>query len=343
MRGSIYFQTGILVSILYTPGFSKIDQKESGFIANSDTLETYRAVWNELGIYCKGMYGLKDLQALRSEHIESFMTTKLNQNITEQYFELISCAIGKLETALRRLNAKFSTENPRYFEQKDRDYDFSIRQKILNEARSELRVKETSDDPKFCRAYDTPKAIIEALDEQKFHIAARIQFESGARFEGIQRIDPHMIIQTRKLVENQLNDNLEYERIDSTYCKVLQMQGYCTDPFTGDRQGVIFDCEKGGKPGLLHVSIETYQMLESYFRSNQVFIVHAHQYRRALINAAEKTKQKYQGTHGFRWNFAKNRFEELQIFGNLTYEQALQQVSWEMKHERADITEHYLR
>lgn len=39
----------------------------------------------------------------------------------------------------------------------------------------------------------------------------------------------------------------------------------------------------------------------------------------------------------------KKRFLELQVRGNLSYEQALQQVSWEMKHERAEITEHYLR
>lgn len=41
------------------------------------------------------------------------------------------------------------------------------------------------------------------------------------------------------------------------------------------------------------------------------------------------------GSHGLRWNFAQKRFKELQIFGSLSYEQALQQVSWEMKHERS--------
>lgn len=343
MRGTIYYQTAQLAEIVYSQGLSKTDQKESGLIANAETLQTYREIWNELGIYSKGMYGLKDMQDLSSEHIQSYMTVKSNQNITEQYFELISCAIGKLETALRRLNAKYATANPRYFEQKDRDYDFSVRHKILSEARRELRVKETSDDPKFCREYDDPKAMIEALDEQKFYIAARIQFESGARFDGVHRIDQYMVVQTRKLFENKLDNIVEYKRIDSTFCQVSQMQGTIIDPFTGNKKGTLFDVEKGGKPGLLYVSEKTYTMLEEYFTRNQVFIVHAHQYRRSLINAAKATNQDYQGTHGFRWNFARNRFEELQIFGNLTYEQALQQVSWEMKHERADITEHYLR
>lgn len=226
MRGSIYFQTGILVSILYTPGLSKIDQKESVFIANSDTLETYRAVWNELGIYCKSMYGLKDLQDLSGEHIQSYMTAKSNQNITEQYFELVSCAIGKLEVALRLLNATYSYQNPKYFEQRDRDYDFSIRKIILTQARDELKVKETSDDPKFCREYDDPKAMIEALDEQKFYIAARIQFESGARFDGVHRIDQYMVVQTRKLFENKLDNIVEYKRIDSTFCSSITNARY---------------------------------------------------------------------------------------------------------------------
>ena len=45
--------------------------------------------------------------------------------------------------------------------------------------------------------------------------------------------------------------------------------------------------------------------------------------------------------HGFRWTFAQNRVREYQNNG-YTYEQALQGVSWEMKHYRASITEHYL-
>ena len=49
----------------------------------------------------------------------------------------------------------------------------------------------------------------------------------------------------------------------------------------------------------------------------------------------------HHGSHGFRWTFAQNRVREYQNHG-YTYEQALQGVSWEMKHYRASITEHYL-
>jgi hypothetical protein len=64
-------------------------------------------------------------------------------------------------------------------------------------------------------------------------------------------------------------------------------------------------------------------------------------YREAIKEAAEKTEQDYTGSHGLRWNFAVERMEELQGTG-MTYEERLQEVSWEMGHERADITLHYL-
>ena len=65
------------------------------------------------------------------------------------------------------------------------------------------------------------------------------------------------------------------------------------------------------------------------------------EYREILKDAAEKTEQDYTGSHGLRWNFAVDRMEELQGT-DMTYEERLQVVSWEMGHERADITEHYL-
>ena len=50
----------------------------------------------------------------------------------------------------------------------------------------------------------------------------------------------------------------------------------------------------------------------------------------------------FKGSHGLRWNFAKKRmFEYAQA--NFSYEESLQQVSSEMKHNRASITEHYIR
>ena len=65
-------------------------------------------------------------------------------------------------------------------------------------------------------------------------------------------------------------------------------------------------------------------------------------YREALKKAALESSQDYTGSHGLRWNFARDRMEELSEKTDMTYEEKLQEISWEMGHERADITVHYL-
>ena len=61
-----------------------------------------------------------------------------------------------------------------------------------------------------------------------------------------------------------------------------------------------------------------------------------------MQEAAVAAGEEPEGSHGFRWNFAQERMEDLQEKGKLNYDQARQEVSWEIKHERANITEHYL-
>lgn len=342
MRGSIKYQTGELAKVLFNPGMSKYEQKFTGFIANAETLKTYREVWNELGVFVKDEFAIKDIQALTSEHIEAFMIEKTYKDVSEQYLELISSSLGKLEIALCKLNAHFCSENPHYAKTKDRTYDFSIRQQILNHARNHNLVTETSDDPNFTRAYENPKALINAIEDPFFKLAAQIQYESGARLEGVKRIDQYTRIKTHKLADNTLEDIIEYTKIDETYSKVAQLQGSEFDVLEGTKKGRIFDIEKGGKPGILFVSIDTYKLLKTHLLKHETFLIDPDKYREALKKAAKITQQKYQGTHGLRWSYAKERLFKIQVIGGLTYEQALQEVSWTMKHERASISEHYL-
>ena len=49
-----------------------------------------------------------------------------------------------------------------------------------------------------------------------------------------------------------------------------------------------------------------------------------------------------EGNSGFRWNLAQERMEVLQEQWKLNYDQARQDILWEMKHERATITEYYV-
>jgi len=91
------------------------------------------------------------------------------------------------------------------------------------------------------------------------------------------------------------------------------------------------------------VSIDTYKNIEEMLMEKENMQFDKDDYREALKEAALLSDQDYTGSHGLRWNFAEERMEELQEHTNMTYEERLQEVSWEMGHERADITEHYLR
>ena len=107
--------------------------------------------------------------------------------------------------------------------------------------------------------------------------------------------------------------------------------------------GVIETKEKGGKVGDVFISIKTYETLQNFFLQNDTsyFKISYQEYIDDIKTTCQKLNIPHHGSHGFRWTFAQNRVREYQNHG-YTYEQALQGVSWEMKHYRASITEHYL-
>lgn len=101
---------------------------------------------------------------------------------------------------------------------------------------------------------------------------------------------------------------------------------------------------KGGKVRTVAVSQKTMDRLRAWMDQNGGIykIKDVNKYREALKEAAWESEQEYQGSHGLRWNYAQKRMKDLQASGR-TYEQAMVQVSNELGHERASITEHYLR
>jgi hypothetical protein len=85
----------------------------------------------------------------------------------------------------------------------------------------------------------------------------------------------------------------------------------------------------------------TYQRLEQHIFERGTLKVSVDAYRSTLKSSAQASGQDYNGSHGLRWNFAKERFSELQKTG-ISYEKALGMVSDEMGHNRIEISEHYL-
>ena len=184
-----------------------------------------------------------------------------------------------------------------------------IRQELLNNARD---LKLVANNYKN-RTYLNPYLVIENLKNPNHQLAATIQLEGGARSEGV------------------------------TLIKEEQLKGFKIEDISKQSVGIIQTKEKGGKVGDVLVSSQTYKKLEGYFTSNDTltFKIKYQDYLDDIRNACEKLNIIYQGSHGFRWTFAQNRVRIYQKH-NYTYEQALQGVSWEMKHFRASITEHYL-
>ncbi len=112
------------------------------------------------------------------------------------------------------------------------------------------------------------------------------------------------------------------------------------DIVTRKRIGVILTKEKGGKVGEVNIPKEIYDELELYILSNGKFKINYQKYVSEIRNVCEELEIKTNASHGFRWNFAQRRVIEYQRFG-YTYEEALSYVSYEMKHNRMDITLHY--
>lgn len=304
MRGSVYYQTGQLTEAIFIEGAKKVDRINPDHphyqtIASYKSMKTYRDVWNNLGNYLKEHWNLKDFEKITTEHIDAYISYKIEYYPTKQYLEKIVSALGKLEHALERFS--LITYG------KVKEYDFSIREQKLHYA----KVQNLVADGYHNRVYKDPKHIIDNLSTIKHQIATLIQLQGGARSEGV------------------------------TFIRKDQLKGWSIDPITKEEIGLIETKEKGGKVGNVMISLEVYAWLEDYFEQETFFRIKYQEYADDIRQTCLKLGVIPHGSHGFRWTFAQNRVRTYQDHG-YTYEQALQGVSWEMKHFRADITEHYL-
>ena len=304
MRGSVYYQSSQLVKQIFEVGAKKEDKinpdhEHYQMVASYKTMESYRAIWNNFFNYLLEHWKLKDFEKIEPHHIQAYMDYKVEYYPSKQYLEKISAAIGKLEIALKKFAKNIHNV--------DREYDFSIRQTILDEARDLKYVSNNYHN----RAYNNPLFLIENLKDPLHKIAAKIQYEGGARIEGVALIKKDQ----KRRIKDDSNTNKEV--------------------------GIVLTKEKGGKSGEVLVSIDTYTNLESYILEYDKFKINRQKYYNDIKQAAISLNENPEASHGLRWNFAKRRMFEYGKAG-YSYEECLQQVSYEMKHNRASITQHYL-
>ena len=304
MRGSVYYQSSQLVKQIFQAGVKKEDKVNPNhehyqFVSSYKTMESYRAIWNNFFNYLLEHWKLKDFEKIEPHHIQAYMDYKVEYYPSKQYLEKISAALGKLEIALKNFAKNIHNI--------DREYDFSIRQTILDEDRDLKYVSNNYHN----RAYNNPLLLIENLKDSLHKLAAKIQFEGGSRIEGVALI------------------------------KKDQMMGIKVDSITNKEVGIVLTKEKGGKSGKVLVSIDTYKNLKSYILEYDKFKINRQKYYNDIKQATIASNETQEASHGLRWNFAKRRMFEYGKAG-YSYEECLQQVSYEMKHNRASITQHYL-
>lgn len=99
---------------------------------------------------------------------------------------------------------------------------------------------------------------------------------------------------------------------------------------------------KNGQDLTIHVKPEVLDVIRQASNGGMNLTVRQSDYNKALRVACEATGQGWQGSHGLRHCFARNRMGEL-LQGGMSYTRALAQVSDELGHHRPSITLTYLR
>ena len=304
MRGSVYYQTAELTKIIFHEGAKKQDRINPKH-PHYQKIASYNTMKSYRDVWNNFFNYLKEHWKIKDcEKIDyQHILSYLDYKI--EYYPSKQY-LQKIISALGKLEIALN-----YYSLSKYDnpivYDFSIRNFLLAEAVD----LELVADNYHNRTYQDPLNLIENLSNPLHQIAALIELEGGARIEACTLI----------LKE--------------------QLLGFEIDEITKNKKGVIYTKEKGGKEGKIFIYIATYKSLLAEIESRGVFKIKRANYMKDIRETAKKIDVTPEGSHGFRWNFAQNRLLEYANAG-YTYEQSLLLVSREMKHNRANITQHYL-
>ena len=306
MRGNINYQVHQVFKEIISFGQSKHEAKAE---ARADGANTWHEVGKELGIYSYATADqyrdiAKDLMNYTREQFGFKDIEKLSSEHIQAYLEN-KIAEGVRYSTFQKYAAaleKLEVALNQYAQSHNTGNQYSFDIQDVRQQASEVLERSQA-----TRAYEDPKALIENIQNSDYKIIAQAQHEGGFRISELNHIS-----------EKNFKDNNTFRVISG----------------------------KGGKDREVPLSKETYQSLKSLLdkadKSDGKYKFNMNDYRNTLKEAAQASNQDYTGSHGLRWNFAQEKFMELQREGR-TYEQALQEVSNLLGHERPDITEHYLR
>ncbi len=306
MRGNINYQVHQVFKEIISFGQSKHEAKAE---ARENGNSTWHDIGKEIGIFSyttADQYRdiAKDLMNYTREQFGIKDIEKLSSEHIQAYLES-KIAEGVRYSTFQKYAAaleKLEVALNQYAQSHDTGQEYHFDLSSVREQASEVLERSQA-----TRAYEDPKALIENIQNSDYKIIAQAQHEGGFRISELNHL-------------SQANF----------------------------KEGNVFQVisGKGGKDREVPLSKETYQSLKSLLdkadKSDGKYKFNMNDYRNTLKEAAQASNQPYTGSHGLRWNFAQEKFMELQREGR-TYEQALQEVSNLLGHERPDITEHYLR
>jgi len=304
MRGSVYYQTAQLTKIIFVEGAKK-EERTDPYHIYYQCVSSYKTMESYRSVWNNFLNYLLEHWKLKNCELITEEHVKAYFDYKIEYYPSKQYA-EKISSALGKLEIALNKYS-KSIKESPTTYNFQIRQNILNNARDHKFVANNY----INRTYQNPIDIINNLSSFEHKLAASIQLEGGARVEAVGLI------------------------------KKEQLKGFKIDEISKLEKGTLETKEKGGKVGDVLLLPITYKKLEKYFLAHKLFKIKYQDYANDIREACLSTNEKAKGSHGFRWTFAQNRVREYQKYG-YSYEQALQGVSWEMKHFRASITEHYL-
>ncbi len=265
------------------------------------TGDKYRDVWLLACKYSKEEFVMFDIEHLRADDIRGFLVDRVIEAGLSLRTFLTYAA------ALLKLEAAL-TEYAERFET-GKTYSFRpVIDELRTAARGELHAFHCT------REYRDPAGLIACITDKSFRMAAKIQSEGGSRIR------------------------------ETALIREPQLVGVSQDRYTGRQVGLIHLTRtgtKGGRERQIHVEVDTYVDLSTIIKTSGEFRIDHNDYREALRQAARRSDQPYNGSHGLRYSFAQRRYRELRLRGLGDVEAKLQ-VSQEMGHSRPIITEWYL-
>lgn len=172
----------------------------------------------------------------------------------------------------------------------------------ITDYRNELKEDHNLQSEHSNRAYDNAENIVSSMYENTaYGLSSELQYEAGLRADDALNSDKWSINEDGSLHIENSKGGIEYDT------KVLNED-------------------------LLE---KVREAIEQEYKGNY------EDYREALKDAVNENGEEWNGTHGLRYDFAQERFEELKEQG-FNDNEALAEVSLEMGHSREEITEHYL-